>query len=101
MGILGWIILGALAGWLAGLLVKGDEGMGVIMHVVLGIVGGLIGGWIVAAITGVNPMNKLDIGSLLTAVIGAVVLVVVVNMVQGRTRTGSGPIGTGAPVGSR
>jgi uncharacterized membrane protein YeaQ/YmgE (transglycosylase-associated protein family) len=92
MSFFGWIILGAIAGWIAGLLVKGDEGMGVIMHIILGIVGGLIGGWIVAAITGVNPMDKLDIGSLITAVVGAVLLVVVVNMVQGRTRAGSGPI---------
>jgi uncharacterized membrane protein YeaQ/YmgE (transglycosylase-associated protein family) len=92
MGIIAWIVLGAIAGWLAGLLVKGDEGMGIIMHIILGIVGGLIGGWIVAAITGVHFMDKLDIGSIIVAVIGAVVLVVVVNMVQGRTRTGSGPI---------
>jgi uncharacterized membrane protein YeaQ/YmgE (transglycosylase-associated protein family) len=92
MSILGWIILGAIGGWIAGLLVKGDEGMGIIMHVVLGIVGGLLGGWIVAALTGTNPMDKFDIASLLTAVVGAVVLVVVVNMIQGRTRTGSGPI---------
>jgi uncharacterized membrane protein YeaQ/YmgE (transglycosylase-associated protein family) len=92
MGLVAWIVLGAIAGWIAGLLVKGDEGMGIIMHVILGIVGGLIGGWIVAALTGVNPMNKLDIGSLIVAIVGAVVLVVVVNMVQGRSRTGSGPI---------
>ncbi|HEX3218502.1 MAG TPA: GlsB/YeaQ/YmgE family stress response membrane protein [Candidatus Limnocylindria bacterium] len=92
MGIIAWIVLGAIAGWLAGLLVKGDEGMGIIMHIILGIVGGLIGGWIVAALTGTNFMDKLDIGSIIVAVIGAVVLVVVVNMVQGRTRTGSGPI---------
>jgi uncharacterized membrane protein YeaQ/YmgE (transglycosylase-associated protein family) len=62
------------------------------MHIILGIVGGLIGGWIVAAITGVNPMDKFDIGSLITAIVGAVVLVVVGSMVMGRTRTGSGPI---------
>src|SRR5215210_3455119 len=43
MGILSWLIVGAIAGWLAGLLVKGDEGMGVIMHIVLGIVGALVG----------------------------------------------------------
>jgi uncharacterized membrane protein YeaQ/YmgE (transglycosylase-associated protein family) len=92
MGIVGWIVLGAIAGWLAGLLVRGDEGMGIIMHIILGIVGGLIGGWIVAAITGVNPMNEFDLVSIITAVVGAVLLVVVVNMFQGKTRTGSGPI---------
>jgi uncharacterized membrane protein YeaQ/YmgE (transglycosylase-associated protein family) len=93
MSILGWIILGAIAGWVAGLLVKGDEGMGVIGHIVLGIVGALIGGWVVTLVTNEDPMDGvLDISSLLTAIIGAVVLVIVVNMFTGRTRTGSGPV---------
>ena len=86
-------MLGAIAGWIGGLLVKGDEGMGVIGHVVLGIVGALLGGFVVTLLTKEDPMDGvLDISSLLTAIIGAVVVVVVVNMLQGRTRTGSGPI---------
>jgi uncharacterized membrane protein YeaQ/YmgE (transglycosylase-associated protein family) len=93
MSVIGWIILGAIGGWIGGLLVKGDEGLGVIGHVVLGIVGALIAGWVVTFITHEDPMDGvLDISSLLTAIIGAVVLVVVVNMVRGTTRTGSGPI---------
>ena len=93
MSIIGWIVLGAIGGWIAGLLVKGDEGMGVIGHIVLGIVGALIAGFVVTLITGEDPMDGvLDISSLLTAIVGAVVLVIVVNMLQGRTRTGSGPI---------
>jgi uncharacterized membrane protein YeaQ/YmgE (transglycosylase-associated protein family) len=93
MSIIGWIVLGAIAGWVAGLLVKGDEGMGVIGHVVLGIVGALIGGFVVTLVTKEDPMDGvLDISSLLTAIIGAVVVVIVVNMLQGRTRTGSGPV---------
>ena len=93
MSIIGWIVLGAIGGWVAGLLVKGDEGLGVIGHVVLGIVGALIAGFVVTLITKEDPMDGvLDISSLLTAIVGAVVLVIVVNMLQGRTRTGSGPI---------
>jgi uncharacterized membrane protein YeaQ/YmgE (transglycosylase-associated protein family) len=93
MSIIGWIVLGAIAGWVAGLLVKGDEGMGVIGHVVLGIVGALIAGFVVTLITKEDPMDGvLDISSLVTAIVGAVVLVIVVNMLQGRTRSGSGPI---------
>lgn len=93
MSIIGWVVLGAIAGWVAGLLVKGDEGMGVIGHVVLGIVGALIAGFVVTLITNEDPMDGvLDISSLLTAIVGAVVLVIVVNMLQGRSRTGSGPI---------
>ena len=93
MSIIGWIVLGAIGGWIGGLLVKGDEGMGVIGHIVLGIVGALLGGFVVTLLTGEDPMDGVwDISSLLTAIVGAVVLVIVVNMIQGRTRTGSGPV---------
>ena len=90
---LAWLVVGAIAGWLAGLLVKGDEGLGVIGHVVLGLVGALLGGWIVSQVTGNDPMDGvLDISTLVTAVIGAIVLVVLGSMVMGRNRTGSGPV---------
>ena len=90
---LAWIIVGAIAGWLAGLLVKGDEGLGVIGHVVLGLVGALLGGWVVGLVTNNDPMDGVfDISTIVTAVIGAVVLVVVGSMIMGRRRSGSGPI---------
>lgn len=93
MGWLSWVLLGAVGGWIAGLLVKGDEGLGVIGHVVLGIVGALIGGFVVTRITGNDPMDAFfDISAWLTAIISAVVLVILVNMIQGRSRTGRGPI---------
>jgi uncharacterized membrane protein YeaQ/YmgE (transglycosylase-associated protein family) len=93
MTVIGWIVLGAIGGWIGGLLVKGDEGMGVIMHIVLGIVGAAIAGYVVTLLTKEDPMDGVfDISSLITAIVGAVLLVVVVNMIQGRTRTGSGPI---------
>ena len=47
VNIIAWIVLGAIAGYLAGFLVKGDEGLGVIGHIVLGIVGAIVGGFIV------------------------------------------------------
>jgi len=88
-----WLVVGAIAGWLAGLLVKGDEGLGVIGHVVLGLVGALLGGWVVSQVTGNDPMDGVfDISTIVTAVVGAVVLVLLVSMIQGRRRTGSGPV---------
>ena len=90
---LAWLVVGAIAGWLAGLLVKGDEGLGVIGHVVLGLVGALLGGWVVSQLTGNDPMDGVfDISTIVTAVIGAVVLVLLVSMITGRRRAGSGPI---------
>ena len=88
-----WLIVGAIAGWLSGLLVKGDEGMGVIGHIVLGVVGALLGGWVVSQVTGNDPMDGIfDVSTILTAVVGAAVLVIVANMVMGNRRTGSGPV---------
>ena len=93
MGILSWLIVGAIAGWLAGLLVKGDEGMGVIMHIVLGIVGALVGGFIAGLLTGGNDyVTGINLTTIIVATIGAVIAVVAFNALTGRTRTGRGPI---------
>jgi uncharacterized membrane protein YeaQ/YmgE (transglycosylase-associated protein family) len=81
MSILAWIVLGAIAGYLAGFLVRGDEGLGVIGHVLLGIVGALIGGFLAGALLGMNPIDgALDISSIVTATVGAILTVWLVNM---------------------
>jgi uncharacterized membrane protein YeaQ/YmgE (transglycosylase-associated protein family) len=91
--IIAWLILGAIAGWLAGLLVRGDEGLGVIGHIVLGIVGALVGGWLGGLLLNRDVINgPLDLTTILFAVIGAIIVVVVVGAVTGRTRTGRGAI---------
>jgi len=93
VGIISWLILGAIAGYVAGYLVKGDESLGVIGHIVLGIVGGLIGGFLAGVLTGgANYMNELSIQSIVVAVIGAVIAVVGYGMITGRSRTGRGPV---------
>ena len=93
MSIIAWLVVGAIAGWLAGYLVKGDEGLGVIGHIVLGIVGALVGGFLAGLLFNSNPIDgPLDISSIVVAVIGAVLVVVVASMVMGRTRTGRGAV---------
>ena len=93
MNILSWIILGAIAGYLAGFLVKGDEGLGVIGHIVLGIVGALVGGFLASVLFNTKPIDgPFDLSSIVVAVIGAVIVVLVVGAVTGRTRTGRGTI---------
>ena len=90
---LAWIVVGAIAGWLAGLLVRGDEGLGVIGHILLGLAGALIGGWVVSLVTGNDPMDGVfDLSTIITAVVGAVVLVLLGSTLMGRRRTGSGPV---------
>jgi uncharacterized membrane protein YeaQ/YmgE (transglycosylase-associated protein family) len=93
MGIISWLVVGAIAGYLAGFLVKGDESMGVIGHIVLGIVGALVGGFIAGLLLpGTDYVNGINITTIVVAVIGAVIVVVGWNMLRGRARTGSGPI---------
>ena len=92
MGILSWLIVGAIAGWLAGMLVKGDESMGVIGHIILGIVGGLVGGYIAGLLTGGDYISGINPTTIIVATLGAVIVVVAWNALRGRARTGSGPI---------
>jgi len=92
MGIIAWLVVGAIAGWLAGLLVKGDEGMGVIGHIVLGIVGALVGGFLAGLITGGDYISGINLTTIIVATIGAVVVVVAWNALRGTSRVGRGPV---------
>jgi len=87
VNIIAWIVLGAIAGYIAGMLVKGDERWGVIGHIVLGIVGALVGGFIAQQFFGVNTgaqSGDINIASIVVAVIGAIIVVLVVNMLTRR-----------------
>jgi uncharacterized membrane protein YeaQ/YmgE (transglycosylase-associated protein family) len=93
VSIIAWIVLGAIAGYLAGFLVRGDEGLGVIGHIALGIVGALVGGFLAGVLFSSDPIEgALDIGSIVVATIGAVITVIVVSALTGRTRTGRGAL---------
>jgi uncharacterized membrane protein YeaQ/YmgE (transglycosylase-associated protein family) len=77
--IVAWIIIGGIAGWLASLLVQG-RGMGVGMDIVVGIVGGLIGGFILGALGLGGGFTGFNLVSLVTAFIGAVILLFLVRL---------------------
>ena len=83
MGLIATIILGLIAGWLTGLVMKGG-GYGVIGDIVLGIIGAFIGGWLTSLLTGVNMISGLNITSLIVAVIGAVIVVAIYRAVTSR-----------------
>ena len=90
MNIIAWIVLGAIAGYVAGMLVKGDEGLGVIGHIVLGIVGALVGGFLASVLFNPKPIDgAFDISSIVAATIGAIIVVLVAGLVTRGTRTGS------------
>ncbi len=76
MSILAWIIVGLIAGWLAGLVMRGG-GYGVLGDIILGIVGALIGGFLAGALFGVNANSGINLTSIFWAFIGAVILVAI------------------------
>ena len=78
MGILSWIIVGAIAGWIAGLIMKGT-GSGLLMNIIIGIVGAFIGGLIMNMIGNVG-VTGFNLWSLLVAIIGAVILLAIVGL---------------------
>jgi uncharacterized membrane protein YeaQ/YmgE (transglycosylase-associated protein family) len=78
-GIIAWLIIGAIAGWLAGVLVKGG-GFGLIVDIIVGIVGAFIGGWLAGVLH--ISLGGGWIGSIITAVIGAVILLFLVRLVR-------------------
>jgi uncharacterized membrane protein YeaQ/YmgE (transglycosylase-associated protein family) len=87
MGIIGWIILGALAGMIAKALHPGDDPGGFIVTPVIGIVGALIGGFLAHLFGFGNPINNFfDVSTWLTAIAGAVVLLIVYRVVMGGKR---------------
>ena len=93
MGLLSWLVVGAIAGILAGYFVTGDEGLGIIGRIVLGIVGAVVGGFVAGAITGGNDyITGINIPTIIVATIGAIVVVVGYNILTGRSRTGRGAV---------
>lgn len=82
-GILIWLIVGGIAGWLAGLIVKGG-GQGILINIVVGIVGAVIGGWLFGELgiaVGTGILNAI-----VTAVVGAVILLLIVGVIRGKGR---------------
>lgn len=81
MGILGWIVIGALAGWIASMLTGNDKRMGVGANMIVGIVGGFIGGALMNLLGGTG-ITGFNIWSLIVAIIGAVILLLIVNAIK-------------------
>jgi len=79
MGIIIWLIVGAIAGWLAGMVVKGG-GFGLIGDIIVGIIGGLIAGWLLPRL-GIFIGGGI-IGDVINAFIGAVILLLILRLVK-------------------
>ncbi len=83
MGIILWIIFGALVGWVASLIMKTDGEQGSIMNIVVGIIGSVIGSFIAGSL-GETGTTGFNLYSFVVALIGAVVLIAIVKAIRGR-----------------
>jgi uncharacterized membrane protein YeaQ/YmgE (transglycosylase-associated protein family) len=87
MGILSWIVLGAIAGFLANMIVGGREGL--IGTIILGIVGALVGGYIASAVFHKGDVSGINIESIVIAVLGAILVLFVWRAVTRKRASGS------------
>lgn len=81
MGIIGWIVIGALAGWLASMITGNNEKMGAGLNILVGIIGGFVGGLVMNLIGG-HGVTGFNVWSLLVATLGAVILLLIVNALR-------------------
>jgi uncharacterized membrane protein YeaQ/YmgE (transglycosylase-associated protein family) len=82
INIIVWIIVGAVAGWLASIVMKTNASQGLLADIIVGIVGGLIGGFVLNALGIGGAVTGLNIGSILVAFIGAIILLALLRLVR-------------------
>lgn len=84
MNFLIWLIVGGLIGWVASILMHTDGRQGILLNVVVGVVGALIAGAFISPLVGVPTINEgvLSLGSVLVSLIGAVILLLIVNLIR-------------------
>ena len=90
MGFLAFLILGLIAGAIAKLILPGKQGGGWFITLLLGVVGALLGGWLISPLVGVPTINQdaFSIGSLVVSLIGAIILLAIVNLFRrGKVRS--------------
>lgn len=86
MGLLAWIVVGLIAGWLASLVMRGGSS-GILGDIILGIIGALVGGFLAGALLDVpDPVSGINISTILVAFLGAIVVIAIVRAVSGRSR---------------
>jgi uncharacterized membrane protein YeaQ/YmgE (transglycosylase-associated protein family) len=82
MNFIIWIVVGGLIGWVASMIMKTNAQQGMFLNVVVGIVGSMLGGWLVSPLLGAGTINQSDFSlrGLLVSLVGAVILLAVVNL---------------------
>jgi uncharacterized membrane protein YeaQ/YmgE (transglycosylase-associated protein family) len=87
MGILAWIVVGLIAGWLAGEVMSGD-GYGLIGNLIIGIVGAVLGGFVAGELFNVtDPLTGFNLTTLIVAFLGSILLIIILRALTGRRVT--------------
>jgi uncharacterized membrane protein YeaQ/YmgE (transglycosylase-associated protein family) len=79
-----WLILGGISGWIASLITKNSARMGIGLNLLVGILGAFVGGWL-AGIFGLGPATGLNLWSFIVSIVGAVILLSIVNLFRKKT----------------
>jgi uncharacterized membrane protein YeaQ/YmgE (transglycosylase-associated protein family) len=87
-----WIIVGGILGWLASLIMSTDRQQGTLLNIIVGIIGAFLGGLLISPLLGVGTINQGDfsIGALLVSLLGAVILLAIVNLIRRGSTRGAG-----------
>jgi uncharacterized membrane protein YeaQ/YmgE (transglycosylase-associated protein family) len=82
MNLIIWLIIGGIIGWLASLLMRTDGQQGIVLNVVVGVVGAFLAGWFISPLVGVGTINQnnFSLASVLVSLVGAVILLAIVNL---------------------
>jgi uncharacterized membrane protein YeaQ/YmgE (transglycosylase-associated protein family) len=87
MSILAWIVVGLIAGWLAGRVMRGG-GYGLLGDIIIGVVGGLLGGWLASSVLHIGAaVSGINVESILVAFVGAIILLVAIRLLRGGRRS--------------
>jgi uncharacterized membrane protein YeaQ/YmgE (transglycosylase-associated protein family) len=78
-----WIVMGAIIGWIASMIMRTDAQQGPLLNIIVGIVGSLLGGWLLSPIFGIpSDLTTFSIPSLLIALLGAIILLAIINLIR-------------------
>ncbi len=81
MGIIVWLIVGGVVGWLASIIMRTNAQQGIVLNVIVGIVGALLAGFIISPLIGVGTINEgVTLASFLVSLVGAIILLAIVNL---------------------
>ena len=82
MNFIIWLVVGGLIGWVASMIMRTDGQQGIFLNIIVGIVGAMLGGWLISPLVGVPTINQgsLSVGALAVSLLGAVILLAIVNL---------------------